>query len=131
MQTVILPDLPTEEELKERDDMIRVLSSMNSIYQNSHYYISKEAERSIDQVKLCLMEEIQVEGGYFPKELWQSSKRPQKHEHARPGVRRAKTLNATTIDLSLTRIEELARREGQSSSAGAGAGYVFFFLWIP
>ena len=49
------------------------------------------------------------------------------------GARQAKVdrLHPSTIDLSLTRIEELARREGQSTATGA-AGYAYgvysFFL---
>jgi len=49
------------------------------------------------------------------------------------GARQVKVdrLHPSTIDLSLTRIEELARREGQSTATGA-AGYAYgvysFFL---
>jgi len=50
------------------------------------------------------------------------------------GARQVKVdrLHPSTIDLSLTRIEELARREGQSTATGA-AGYAygvysFFYL---
>jgi len=117
-----LPELPSEEELQERDDMIKVLSSMNSVYQNSHFYISKENEWNIDQIRMSLLEEIQVEGGYFPKELWQSGARRSKGPRARQDVASASCAHPTNIDLSLTRIEELARREGQSTAAIGSAG---------
>ena len=49
------------------------------------------------------------------------------------GVQQAKVdrVHPSTIDLSLTRIEELARREGQSTATGA-AGYVssYFISWF-
>lgn len=128
VQIVTLPELPSEEELQERDDMIKVLSSMNSVYQNSHFYISKENESNMDQLRMSLMGEIQVEGGYFPKELLQSSGRSRKGQRARQDVRSTPHVHPTTnIDLSLTRIEELARREGQSTAAVAGTGYVMPF----
>ena len=102
--------------------MIKVLSSMNSVYQNSHFYISKENESNIEHLRMSLLEEIEMDGGYFPKELWQSGRERSKGSRARQDVRPASLVHPTNIDLSLTRIEELARREGQSSAVIAGSG---------
>jgi len=70
---------------------------------------------------MSLLEEIQVEGGYFPKELWQSGARRAKGHRVRRDLRSPSLVHPTNIDLSLTRIEELARREGQSTAAVVGA----------
>lgn len=113
---MVLPDLPTEQMLEERDDMIKTLSSVNSMYQNSCFYIPSDNDADVQHGKECFMSVIQGGfEGYVPKELlWQltGAKDTGKSKAMLSSPRRV------NIDISLTRIEELARREGQAPLAG-------------
>jgi len=72
MQPVDLPELPTEQELEGRDDMIKILSSVNSVFQNSEFYIASDKDGDVENARMALMSSMEMDAGYFPKELWLS-----------------------------------------------------------
>lgn len=111
-----MPALPSEEKLQETEELVNLLSEFNSSYQNSPFYIPSENPVDVQRAFESLKAHLNLDPAYFPKELWVDTS-----ERLRAGSKGHKAGKSThtlrNIDLSLSRMEELARREGQ---AGGG-----------
>lgn len=74
-QELELPPPPSEEALLQVDELIKTLSSLNSNYQNSQYYIPSGTDRDVVHARDALNASLMISEDYFPRELWLGAKR--------------------------------------------------------
>jgi hypothetical protein len=75
VQELELPPPPSEEALLQVDELIKTLSSLNSNYQNSQFYIPSGSDRDLSHARDALKSSLMISEDYFPRELWLGAKR--------------------------------------------------------